>query len=64
MDLSELMKAAERHPLRWALGSGFALGLLYGILYRAVLGGVLMGVVTVVILLVGHAVQQLARRRP
>lgn len=58
-----LNNSAERHPWRWALGMGFAFGLLYGLMFRSLLGGVLFGLCGCAIQLVGAGVRRLFRRR-
>lgn len=63
MNLRELNEAAERHPWRWALVSGVALGLLSGGLWRSVSGGVLFGVLTFLIYSIGTVLKLLIRRR-
>ncbi len=63
MNLEELNAAAERHPWRWAMGAGVALGSLFGILARSLTWGVTFALSTFVIQLVGTAVRRRIRRR-
>lgn len=63
MNLRELNEAADRHPFRWAVASGIALGLMFGVLWQTVAGGVRVGLGTFVIQAVGSLIKNRIRRR-
>lgn len=63
MSLNGLNDAAERHPVRWALVAGLAVGSIYGVLWRSVFGGVVFGLSIGVIQLVSAIVRRSLRNR-
>lgn len=62
MNFGDINIAADRHPWRWALVVGVALGLLYMALLRSLSGGLVFGISIGAVQLLAAGVRHVARR--